>query len=96
MRHDFPLYTLRKTRDTPSTNRIFPFLVLISERDYLEGLLEYLLCFLKTPEVRGVGNKGANIMNYVALSVIYQIWDLVNVFCELIVNPPGLYILGTK
>ncbi len=44
----------------------------------------------------GVGNKGVNIMNYVALSGIYQIWDVAKVFCEITVNPPGLLTLGSR
>lgn len=85
------LYVHYKKHETPPPpTSFFNFLFLISERDYLEDLLKYLLWFLKTPEVRGVGNKGANITNYVALSVIYQIWDVAYVSFEEIVNPPGL------
>ena len=43
----------------------------------------------------GVGNKGVNILNYVDLSGIYQIWDVVWVFEDRIVIPPGLSILAT-
>lgn len=32
-------------------------------------------------------------MNYVDLSVIYKIWDESCVFCEIVVNPPGILIL---
>ena len=45
-----------------------------------------------TPEVCGVGNKVVNIMNYVALSVIYQLCDVAYVSCEEVVIPPGSLI----
>lgn len=40
-------------------------------------------------------NKGVNISNYVDVSGIYDIYDVAYVFCELIINPPGLWILGS-
>lgn len=60
------------------------------------GFLEHLLSFIKTPEVYVVGNKGANITNHVDLSGIYSIRDIVYVFQEVIVNPPGLLTLGSN
>ena len=44
----------------------------------------------------GVGNKGINITNYVDLSGIYPIQDVVYVFGEIIINPPGLFIFSTN
>ena len=35
-------------------------------------------------------------MNYVDLSGIYRIWDVVYVFCEITVNPPSLLILSSN
>lgn len=43
-----------------------------------------------------VGNNGVNIMNYVDLSGIYRIRDVVYVFCEITVNPLGLLIFGSN
>lgn len=36
-----------------------------------------------------VGNKGINMMNYVGLSGIYQIWDVAYVLFDKIVIPPS-------
>lgn len=92
----FPMYsTLRKTRDAPLTYRIFQDNFLISERDYLEYLLELFLWFLRTPEVCGVGNKGINMMNYVGLSGTYQIWDVAYVLFDKIGISPSSPILAT-
>lgn len=44
----------------------------------------------------GVRNKGVNIVKYVYLSGIYQIWDVAYVFWETIVNSPRILILGNK
>ena len=96
LRLDFSLCTSRKTQLTPSSNRVCQENFLISERSYLEYLLEHLLLFLKSPEVCGFGNKGMNLMNYVALSGIYRIRDEAYVFGEIIVNPPGLSILSSN
>lgn len=38
----------------------------------------------------GVGSEGVKMMNYVALSGIYQKSDVAYVFCELIINAPRL------
>lgn len=84
------MYITKKIEHPPPTKHSFEFFPLISESNYLEALLDSLMWFSKTSKVCGVGNKGANIMNYVDLSGIYQIWDLVYFFCEIIANPPGL------
>ena len=44
----------------------------------------------------GIGKKGVNIVNYVSFSRIYQIRGVVTVFCDIMVNPPGLLILGSN
>lgn len=35
-------------------------------------------------------------MDYVDFSGIYQLRSVENVYCEIIVNPPGLLILGSE
>lgn len=44
----------------------------------------------------GVEKKGVNIRDYVSFSGIYQVRGVANVFCEIMVNPPGLLILGSN
>lgn len=79
-----------KHETPPPTDSNFGKFFLISERDYLEGLLDDLLWFLKPQEGCGVQNKDVNIKNYADLSGIYPIRNIAYVFWEIVVNPPSV------